>query len=244
MISLKSIIINFSKDKKLYKSLKRILGKYPKNIEFYKTALTQRSDAIFTKNKRHRTNERLEYLGDAVVGTIVAEYLYLQFTEKQEGFLTKMRAKIVSRKNLNALSQQSGLMQLAVHHQARNKQAKGAPGNIFEAIHGAMLLDFGYKTTKKIFIKQFFKYVDIAKLMEEEIDYKSKILEWGQKNKLKLLFETYEESAIPSQTRFHAILFDGDIILGEGHGASKKEAEQGAAKQVILSGKADIQFNE
>jgi ribonuclease-3 len=131
------------KDKELYRSLKNILGKYPNDIELYKTALTQRSDAVFAKNKRYRTNERLEYLGDAVVGTIVAEYLFLNFPQKQEGFLTKMRAKIVSRKNLNFLSQQSGLMKLATQHQSHNKQAKGAPGNIFEAIHGAMLLDFG-----------------------------------------------------------------------------------------------------
>jgi ribonuclease-3 len=80
--------------------------------------------------------------------------------------------------------------------------------------------------------------------MEEEVDYKSKILEWGQKQKLKLLFETYEESAVPSPTRFRAILFDSDIILGEGYGASKKEAEQAASKQVLLSGKADIDLYE
>ena len=244
MVSIRSIIISFSKDKKLYRSLKSVLGKYPKDISLYKTALTQRSDAVFTKNKRNRTNERLEYLGDAVVGTIVAEYLFLQFTEKQEGFLTKMRAKIVSRKNLNALSQQSGLMQVATQHHSLNKQAKGAPGNIFEALHGAMLLDFGYKNTKKIFFKQFFKFVDINRLIEEEVDYKSKILEWGQKCKLKLIFENYEESKLPSSTRFRAILFDGDIILGEGYGASKKEAEQSAAKQIILSGKTDTNLNE
>ena len=244
MISIKSLIISFSNDKELYTSLKNIFGKYPKNIELYKTAFTQRSDAIFTKNKRHRTNERLEYLGDAVLGTIVAEYLYLMFPQKQEGFLTKMRAKIVSRRSLNILSQQSGLMKLAAQHQARNKQAKGAPGNIFEAVHGAMLLDFGYNTTKKIFIKQFFKFVDIEKLIEEEVDYKSKILEWGQKNKLKLTFECCEEPASLPSARFRAILFDNDVILGDGYGASKKEAEQSASKQVIFSGKADVQLND
>jgi ribonuclease-3 len=240
----KSIIINFSKDKGLYISLKNIFGVFPKNIELYKTALTQRSDAVFTKNKRHRTNERLEYLGDAVLGTLVAEFLYVKFPEKQEGFLTKMRAKIVSHKSLNALSQQVGLMKLATHQQGSNKQAKGAPGNIFEAIHGAMLLDFGYKKTKKIFLTQFLKLIDIDKLMEEDVDYKSKILEWGQKQKLKLIFYFFEEAPIPPSTRFRAILFEGDIILGEGCGASKKEAEQSAAKQVILSGKADVNLND
>ncbi|MDR3286976.1 MAG: ribonuclease III, partial [Prevotellaceae bacterium] len=194
MISIKSIIVNFSDDKQLYEGLKKILGKYPKNIDLYKVALTQRSDVIFAKSKKKRTNERLEYLGDAVLGSIVAEYLFLQFPNKQEGFLTKMRAKIVSRKSLNLLSQQSGLMKLLVQQQSHNKQAKGAAGNIFEAIHGAMLLDFGYETTKKIFIQQFLKFVDINKLTEEEVDYKSKILEWGQKNKSKLVFECCEET--------------------------------------------------
>jgi len=189
LISIKSIIIGFSKDKELYQSLQNIFGKYPKNIELYKTALTQRSDAVFSKNKRYRTNERLEYLGDAVIGAIVAEYLFLKFPQKQEGFLTKMRSKIVSRKSLNLLSQQSGLMKLISRHHSLNKQAQGAPGNIFEALHGAMLLDFGYKATKKVFLTQFLKYVDIEKLLEEDVDYKSKILEWGQKHKLKLLFE-------------------------------------------------------
>jgi ribonuclease-3 len=151
-----------------------------------------------------------------------------------------MRAKIVSRKNLNSLSQQSGLMKLLTQHRTTNKQAKGAAGNIFEAVHGAMLLDFGYETTKKIFIKQFLKFIDLNKLIEEEVDYKSKILEWGQKNKTKLAFECYEESSIPGANRFRAILFDSDIILGEGYGASKKEAEQAASKQVIFSGKIDI----
>jgi ribonuclease-3 len=218
------------------------LGKYPNNINLYKIAFTQRSDLVYNKNKKTRTNERLEYLGDAVVGSIVAEYLFNQFPGKQEGFLTKMRAKIVSRKSLNFLSQQSGLMKLMTQHQSRNKQAKGAAGNIFEAIHGAMLIDFGYETTKKIFIKQFLKFVDINKLIEEEVDYKSKILEWGQKNKSKLIFECYEESTVPCSNRFRAILFDGETILGEGYGASKKEAEQAASKQVMYSGKIDIKI--
>jgi ribonuclease-3 len=245
LISIKSIIVKFSEDKQLYEGFKKILGKYPKNIELYKIALTQRSDVIFTKSKskKKRTNERLEYLGDAVLGSIVAEHLFLQFSNKQEGFLTKMRAKIVSRKSLNLLSQQSGLMKLLVQQQSHNKQAKGAAGNIFEAIHGAMLLDFGYKTTKKIFIQQFLKYVDIKKLIEEEVDYKSKILEWGQKSKSKLVFECCEETTHPSSNRFRAILFDGDIILGEGYGASKKEAEQAASRQVMYSGKIDININ-
>lgn len=243
MVSVKSIIVNFSKDKDLYRKLNDILGKYPNDITLYKTALTQRSDALFTRNKRYRTNERLEYLGDAVIGSIVAEYLYMQFPTKQEGFLTKMRARLVNHKNLNIISQQSGLIKLAARHQ-RSQQAKSAAGNILEAIHGAMLLDFGYKTTKKIFINKFLKFVDISRLMEDDIDYKSKILEWGQKSKLKLAFETYEESKIPSATRFRAILFDSDIRLGEGYGTSKKEAEQSAAKQVVLSGKTDISLSE
>jgi ribonuclease-3 len=184
----------------------------------------------------------MEYLGDAIVGSIVAEYLFTQFPNKQEGFLTKMRAKIVSRKSLNSLSQQSGLMKLITKHQSRNKRAKGAAGNIFEAIHGAMLLDFGYEITKKIFINQFLKFIDIDKLVEEEVDYKSKILEWGQKHRTKLAFECYEESNIPCANRFRAILFDGDTILGEGYGASKKEAEQAASKQVLFSGKIDMNF--
>jgi ribonuclease-3 len=216
------------------------LGKYPNNISLYKVALTQRSDIIYSKNRKPRTNERLEYLGDAVVGSIVAEYLFTQFPNKQEGFLTKMRAKIVSRKSLNSLSQQSGLMKLLTQHQTHNKQAKGAAGNIFEAIHGAMLIDFGYKTTKEIFIKRFLKFVDIDRLIEEEVDYKSKILEWGQKHKSRLTFECYEESLMPSNNRFKAILFDGNTILGNGYGASKKEAEQAASKQVMYSGKIDI----
>jgi ribonuclease-3 len=243
LISIKSITVGFSKDKQLYQCLKQILGKYPNNIDLYKTALTQRSDLVVDRTKKHRTNERLEYLGDAVISSIVAEYLYLMFPNKQEGFLTKMRAKIVSRSSLNALSRQSGLVQLIDKQPHSKNQAKGAAGNVFEAIHGAMLLDFGYNQTKKIFVSQFLKFVNIPKLVEEEVDYKSKVLEWSQKHKRKLTFECFEEDLTKPQNRFRAILFDETVKLGEGYGASKKEAEQAAAREALMREDLNIKIN-
>ena len=243
MTLVKSIIVGLSKDKQLYKCLKQILGKYPKNLDLYKIALTQRSDVVLDRTKKYRTNERLEYLGDAVISSIVAEYLYKEFPKKQEGFLTKMRAKIVSRSSLNSLSRQSGLVQLIDKQPHYRNQAKGAAGNVFEAINGAMLLDFGYIQTKKIFINRFLKFVNIPKLVEEEVDYKSKVLEWSQKNKRRLVFECFEEDLTQPQRRFRAILFDENVKLGEGYGASKKEAEQAAAREALLHEDLNIKIN-
>lgn len=233
----KSIVVKLSGDKNLYKDLKRVLGKYPNDIELYKIALTQRSDATINKNNRCRNNERLEYLGDAVISTIVAQHLFTIFPDKQEGFLTKMRAKIVSRNSLNTISKESGISRIVTQQVKRGLEAKHAPGDILEAIHGAMLLDFGYEKTKNIFIDKFLKFVDIQKLVEEEVDYKSRVLEWGQKNKRHLVFECFEEGTSQDADHFRVILFDGDVKLGEGVGVSKKEAAQLAAKQALLSGK-------
>jgi ribonuclease-3 len=184
----------FSKDKDLRLSIKNIFGFYPGNIFLYKLALRHKSVSLNKINGLRINNERLEYLGDAVLGAVVAEFLFKRFPYENEGFLTEMRSKIVSRSSLNKLSHKLGLSKLILISETKNNHGKSAAGDAFEAFIGALYLDKGYKFSKKIIINRIVTvHFDIDNLINADINYKSKLIEWSQKEKHQLLFNLLDE---------------------------------------------------
>jgi ribonuclease III len=224
----------FTPDKNFIKQLKNILGFYPSNIGLYQLAFVHKSasGAVFKNN--HINNERLEYLGDAILDAIVAEYLYQKFPDKDEGFLTQMRSKIVNRENLNAIAIKLGMTTMIVSRMS-NDNHRSLYGDALEALVGAMYLDLGYRKTKKLILGRIIQnHISIVKLQETETDFKSRIIEWGQKHKKSVNFTSYEEfDENVNGTVFVSHLIVVDEIIGRGIGISKKDSEQNAAKQAL-----------
>ena len=220
-----------SKDKDLINSLKNLLGFYPSNISLYKLAFSHRSVAISNKNGISTSNERLEYLGDAVLGAIVAEYLFKKFPLKDEGFLTKMRSRIVNRKQMNKLSLKLGINN-HLNYNINNKQLCGSiNGDAMEALIGAIYMDKGYKTTADFIVNRLLKiHIDLDEIENTDTDYKSKIIEWGQKNKQKVQFEIAEVVGEPHEKVYTINLMIEGEVMGMGKSYSKKVAEQQAAE--------------
>ncbi|WP_320051918.1 ribonuclease III [uncultured Acetobacteroides sp.] len=205
---------------------------YPSNISLYKVAITHKS----VLNTHHPVihNERLEFLGDAVLDLVVADFLYEEYQDKSEGFLTKMRAKIVSRSTLNQLSIDIGIPSLLVLHTNPNHQIKHIYGDALEALIGAIYLDKGYAYTKKMLIKFIRNHIDFSRLEYTETDFKSRLIEWGQKNKKEFSFEFHESFIEDAKTiTFTANILLGSLVVGKGVGQSKKEAEQKAACKAL-----------
>ena len=172
-----------------YKFFKSVLGYTPRRTELYHIALIHRS--LSTVHQGHRiNNERLEYLGDAVLGAIVAEFLYRKYPLQGEGFLTEMRSKIVSRKSLNGLALDIGLSELVEYQRDSSGVFKSLGGDAFEALVGAIYLEKGYRFTRKVIIERILRtYLDIESIAATDWNYKSKLIDWGQKNRRKVSFE-------------------------------------------------------
>lgn len=228
----KSLLVPFSKDKKLYSSLKNILGFYPQNIQLYKQALRHRSanqnDSIIQGD-----NERLEYLGDAVLGAIVAHYLFKSFPYKDEGFLTKMRSKIVSREELNRLAFKMGINTLIQTNVESLGRGNSINGDAFEALIGAVYLDKGYVFTYTFMVNHILNHhLDVSELETKETDYKSKLIELVQKEKKELKFNVAQDNKqSASKTYVVEVLIDG-VVKATAEHFSKKRAEQIAAEVV------------
>jgi ribonuclease III len=219
-----------------YNQLRKIFGISPKNLDLYKLAFVHKSASIVLPRGKRVNNERLEYLGDAILDAIVADYLFSQFPNQKEGFLTKMRSKIVSRTSLNQLALDMGLDRLIISQPNSQNIQKNIYGNALEAIIGAMFIDKGFQFTSDCVVNSILeKYIDLDNLQTIENDYKSRIFEWAQKNRLTLQFQSQEGA--PSNgynPHFIATIVFNDQLLGEGHGSSKKEAEQNAAMEALL----------
>lgn len=227
-----SVRATFSKDKKIFLALHDMFGFYPSDISLYKVAITHKSVMTLAHPVIH--NERLEFLGDAVLDLIVADFLYENYNDKSEGFLTKMRAKIVSRSTLNQLSIDIGIPSLLVLHTNPNHQIKHIYGDALEALIGAIYLDKGYDCTKKLLIKFIRSHIDLGNLINTETDFKSRLIEWGQKNKRDFSFEFSETFAEETKSIiFIAQILLGSFVVGRGEGFSKKEAEQNAAREAL-----------
>ena len=213
----------------------RILGFLPGKQCLYEIAFIHRSASTTLKNGQVINNERLEYLGDAILDAVIADYLYTRFPDKNEGFLTQLRAKLVKRKMLNKLADNVGIAPLLVSRTNADQSKVNLLGNAFEALIGAIYLDKGYVRTKRYVIKKVLnKYVDLEKLSRKESDFKSRIIEWAQKNKHEISFVSRENSSEGSNPiQYTAKLILEEKEMGTGNGYSKKEAEQKAAEQAL-----------
>ena len=225
----------FSKDKKFYRLIYQLTGVLPSNTQIYKIAFTHKSATRFSSKSRPFNNERLEFLGDAILASIVAEYLFSSFPYKKEGFLTKMRARIVSRDQLNEIALDMGL-QFHIVSQSRINGTKNIYGNALEALIGAIYLDKGYKKTKKFIIKRLINQnIDLKELAKKDSDYKSQLIEWAQKNKIEMNFNDEEvDSTEHNNLYFISEVIIDNKVVGKGKGFSKKEAQQHASKEALV----------
>lgn len=215
--------------------LKQMLGFKPGNLKLYEIAFIHRSASYTLPDGKKVNNERLEYLGDAVLDAILSDYLFGLFPNANEGFLTKIRSRIVNREVLNQLAVSIGIDKILISHVNVQHPTRNLYGDALEALVGSIFLDKGFKKTKKLFLNRILnKYLDINDIVNTDTDYKSLVFEWVQKNKSNLIFTYREEyDFILKKSVFSTTLFIDKKEFGEGAGSSKKEAEQEASRQAL-----------
>lgn len=229
---IQSIKLYLNRNGKFYGLSISQIGFVPNNKGLYRLALLHKSASRMTSNGVVLNYERLEFLGDAVLGAIVAELLYKFFPNQDEGFLTRVRSKVVSRESLNELAINIGLDKVVVA-KSDISHNKHIYGDVFEAFIGAMFLDQGFDNTKRFIEKYIFpNFFNIKDLVTVDTNYKSRLIEWAQKNKVDLRFET-NDARHNRRNKFCCTVYLGDQEKGRGFGSSKKEAEQETAKVVI-----------
>lgn len=221
--------------KEFYLFLRDIIGFYPGNLKFYDIAFIHKSASIVDSHGVYVNNERLEYLGDAILGAIIADFLYKRFPHKDEGFLTKTRSKLVNRAFLTKLTFDTGLNSYIKLNTNKNIDNSHIYGDAFEALVGAIYLDKGFKTAKFFVTKRILsQFVNINEVEQADDNFKSQLIEWSQKNKKELKFNTTEEPTDKTkQPRFVTVIEFENREVGRGVGVSKKEAQQNAAQQTL-----------
>lgn len=238
------IRLPFRKDKELYSSLYDIIGIYPHNISYYKTALMHKSIRHRNNKGKPINNERLEFLGDAVLDCAVGDIVYRHFPGKREGFLTNTRSKLVQRDTLNKLAKEMGVCDLILSSGRSNTHNSYLGGNAFEALVGALYLDRGYNACM-MFIKNriLAQMINIDKVAYKEVNFKSKLIEWTQKNKVKLEFKLIKggKDKDGNPVFSYQVLLE-DVCGCSGDGFSKKESQQKAAKDTLEKLKREPQF--
>ena len=225
------IRLPFRKEKELYLSLYKILGFFPNDIHYYKLALMHKSIMRREKGKPIN-NERLEFLGDAILGAVVGHIVYIHFDGKREGFLTNTRSKIVQRETLNKLARELGITDLILSSGHSSSHNSYLGGNAFEALVGAIYLDKGYKACMQFVEKRILgHFINIDKVAYKEVNFKSKLIEWSQKNRVNVDFQVIEEKKMEggSPLFVYQVLIEG-IEGGVGRGYTKKESQQQASK--------------
>ena len=212
-----------------------MLGFLPRNLYLYRLAFIPKSAQQKNPSGNHLNNERLEYLGDAVLDAIVANHLFNRYPEGDEGFMTKLRARIVKRKNLDYLATKIGIPALINPGIATGSTSKHIYGNALEALIGAIYLDHGYRAARKFFERKILmRHIDLVQMAQKDPDYKSRIIEWTQKNRVEITFESKEEYLAGGKApSFVSVIMLNEEEKGTGRGDSKKEAEQQAAKAVL-----------
>ncbi len=211
-----------------------MLGFLPRRLSYYKLAFIPKSALEPHASGTQVSNERLEFLGDAVLDAIVTDYLFNHFPDRDEGFMTKLRSRIVKRKTLDHLAEEMDIPDMIAPGVAPGNISKHLYGNAFEALIGAIYLDRGYLTTRRFFKRKILKkYIDLGQLVKKDPDYKSRIIEWAQKNRVEITFESKEEHNSGRQPNFVATILLKDQQKGKGRGSSKKEAEQQAARDAM-----------
>ena len=232
----KIVQVHSKEDAVLHGELKKLLNFSPRKINKYKKAFTHRSVQMTDKKGNPINYERLEFLGDSILGSVIAAYLYKKVPSGSEGYLTQMRSKIVSREHLNELGKDLNLIRFVKSNIDQANIGDNIHGNIFEALIGAIFMDKGYNSCQK-FIHQnvIVPHVDIAKLEGKITSYKGLIIEWCQKQKKKYTFDTYEDSGNDPVKHFSVkISIDGEQIA-KGRATSKKKAEEQASKRVYFA---------
>ena len=236
----------FHKDRESYFCFYKILGFFPRNIRFYEQALLHKSTSIRSEKGRPLNNERLEFLGDAILDAIVGDIVYKHFEGRREGFLTNTRSKIVQRETLNKLAVEIGLDKLVKYSTRSSSHNSYMYGNAFEAFIGAIYLDQGYERCKQFMEKKILKnYIDLDKMSRKEVNFKSKLIEWSQKTKMGVSFELIEQFLDQDYNpMFHTEVRIESLSAGTGTGYSKKESQQNAAQMALKKIKSDEAFKE
>lgn len=216
-------------DQKLLTAIRTITGFTPSNLSLYKLATLHTSRAKQTNGFRE-SNERLEYLGDAILGAAVADYLFKKYPFKDEGFLTEIRSRIVNRESLNLLARKLGINHIVQFDQKNVQLQQVVLGNTLEAIVGAIYLDKGYLRCKKFVIDKLIQpHFDLDVVIQTNVNYKSKIIEWTQRNSKAVRFDMVEARKSKNQKEFSIQIFIDEQPYGTGYGFTKKKAEQDAA---------------
>jgi len=231
-----------ARDEYFFIELKRILGFTPKNIYYYKKAFIHRSIKEFNKSSGLPQNyERLEFLGDAMLGAVIASFLFQEVPSGDEGYLTQMRSKIVSRDHLNELGRDLDLLKFVKSSVAKSKFGENIHGNVFEALVGAIYLDRGYKYCDKFIQKRVIvPYVDVPKLEGKITSYKSLFIEWCQKQKKNFKYDVYDDTGNDTVKHFSVKLFLDGKIISKGRATSKKKAEETASKRAYYAFQNEI----
>ena len=241
-----SIRLLFRKDRESYLCFYRMLGFYPHDIRFYEQALLHKSFSVKLEQGGLLNNERLEFLGDAILDAVVGDIVYQNFEGKREGFLTNTRSKIVSRESLNHVAEQIGLSKLIKFSVRNSTHNSNMGGNAFEALIGAIYLDRGYAYCKYFMEHRIIgQYIDLKQISRKEVNFKSKLIEWSQKNKVLLNFELLSQSL----DEFNSPIFETEVLIEgihtcKGKGYSKKESQQIAARETLNKIKKDSVFVE
>lgn len=236
-----------NKDKEPYLSIYKITGFYPEDIQVYQQAFLHKSSLVEDDNGKHINNERLEFLGDAILDAIIADIVYKHFPNKREGYLTNTRSKIVKRETLNHIALELGLDKLVKYTTKVNSHNNYIYGNALEALIGAVYLDQGYERCydfiHRVFIQRF---INIDTIARKEMNFKSHLIEWSQKNKLEVTFNIIEsfndnDGNPVFQT---AVILAGDIQMGIGIGYTKKESQQNASQMAIKKLRSDKELQQ
>ncbi len=242
--SIKKIRLFLHPKRGSYFAFYRILGFFPKRLNLYEEALLHKSSSKERQNGKYLNNERLEFLGDAVLDAVIADLVFQKFKNKNEGFLTNTRSKIVKRETLDMVARNLGLNKVIVSSLRTNSQKNHILGNALEALIGAIYLDRGYSAAKSfVDMKVIRPYIDIDQIARKEVNFKSKLLEWCQKYRIDLSFDVIESFMDEENNP----VFQSQVALnglwgGTGTGYSKKESQQQAARMALKKIKSEKEF--
>ncbi|MCB4807151.1 ribonuclease III [Tamlana sp. 62-3] len=226
----------FKRNGNFFMEIHKILGFKPKEVKFYKVAFTHRSMNLKDSKGNAINYERLEFLGDAMLSSVIASHLYLEVPSGDEGYLTKMRSKIVSREHLNELGKELKLINLVESKIPQGQFGDNIHGNLFEALIGAIFLDRGYKYCEKfIYTRVIIPYVDIETLEGKVISYKSLLIEWCQKEKKTFNYNVYDDTGNDQLRHFSVKLSINDKVISKARATSKKKAEEKASKRAFFA---------
>ncbi len=237
-------LLRSSDDRRFASDIRAITGASPRVLSLYHLALTHTSYVRPNANgapgkpgpplRTHETNERLEFLGDAVLGSVVAEYLFKKFPYEAEGFLTELRARIVNRESLNMLAVRLGVDKLVKADRSQTGRHRSLNGNALEALVGAVYLDRGYRPTRLFILDKIIKpFVDVTALSTTTANFKSKLIEWGQAQGRVIRFDLVSQQRQGGTTEFRSDVYLDDQLIASGSGLSRKASEQAAAEKSL-----------